>query len=227
MTETEEFKKLNDHFCEKAQLKQEVYAVTLEAFKMLKNGAAETIDALKSHRKPGRHDLDLAYSEAGAYEAEMRFSGDALYFQMHSNVFAFSAEHSINQSPLVNVNKDAGFVGMVLIYNFLADSLRFNRLSDSGYLLGRLFINKDGNYFMDGSGQFSFLFDDFGGQKFDKAAADKIIQTAMKQAIDFDLYVPPFDTVKEITLHQKMVQQGTTAVKTGKRVGFDYEGRSD
>jgi len=227
MNNKEDFQKLNEHFCEKAQTKQDVYATTLNAFNSLKKHAAMVIDGLKSERKPGKHDLDLVYSESGAYEAEIRFSGDALSFQMHSNVFAFPSEHGIYKSAIVQEDKSAGFVGMVLIYNFLADSLRFNRLADSGYLLGRLFINKDGHFFMDGNRQFSFLFNDFAHQKFTEAAAEKIIQTAMMHAVDFDLFVPPFDAVKEITLHQKMVQQGTTAVKTGKRLGFDYDGRTE
>lgn len=227
MTNDTDFQALNEYFCDKSQIKQEVYAVTLNAFNELKKEASEVIDALRTNKKPGRYDLDLAYSEAGAYEAEIRFSGDALSFQMHSNVFAFPDEHAIHKSAEVKDDNNAGFVGMISIYNFLADSLRFNRLADSGYLLGRLFVNKRGNYFMDGNRQFSFLFKDFSVQNFDQTVAKKIVQTAMKHSIDFDLYVPPFDAVKEITLHQKIVQQGTTAVKTGKRMGFDYEGRTD
>ena len=127
MNNKEDFQKLNEHFCEKAQTKQDVYATTLNAFNSLKKHAAMVIDGLKSERKPGKHDLDLVYSESGAYEAEIRFSGDALSFQMHSNVFAFPSEHGIYKSAIVQEDKSAGFVGMVLIYNFLADSLRFNR----------------------------------------------------------------------------------------------------
>ena len=222
-----ELLELDEYFCEKAHLKQEVYAVTLEAFGKVKSQAKATIDAFKEERQEKGYKLDLEFNESGAFEAEMRFSGDALVFEMHSNVFAFPKEHFLNQKDAVKTDPSSGYVGMILIYNFLADSLRYNRLADIGYLLGRIFVNKNGQYFMDGNRQFSFLFSDFDNQVFDDEAAMKIVQTSVKHSVDFDLFVPRFDQVKEITLHQKVIQQGSAPVKTGKRLGFAYDGRDD
>lgn len=218
---------LNQHFCDKSSLKQDVYQKTFEAFDFIKQASSEIIEELLAEKAKSEHDLDLRYQSIGAYEAELMFAGDALSIQMHTNVFAFPQDHFV--SNLKNVKNDSsnGYVGMILIYNFLADSLRFRRIADVGYLIGRIFINKDGNYFVDGQRKLAFLYQDFENQSFNKSAAKQIIKTAIKQAIDFDLFVPPFDQVREVSLQQKIIQQGNTAIKTGKRLGFIYNQNDD
>jgi len=223
----DEVKELNQYFKDKSEYKQDVYKKTLACFDVLKSESKAIMEDFESLKRQDGHELDLRYSESGAYELELRFAGDALSVQMHTNVFAFPQDHFINNQEMVKKDKKKGYVGMILIYNFLADSLRYNRITDVGYLLGRIFINADGHYYVNGRRQFTFLFQDFENQIFDAQAARKIMQTAMKQAIDFDLFVPPFDQVKEVSLHQKNVQQGNTAIKTGKRLGFDYESKED
>jgi len=49
-----------------------------------------------------------------------------------------------------------------------------------------------------------------------------IVQTSVLHTIDFDLFVPPFDEVKEVSLMQKIMESGSAALKTGKRLGFTY-----
>ncbi|MFY0674235.1 MAG: hypothetical protein JXQ87_12580 [Bacteroidia bacterium] len=220
--ENQNFTALNDYFCEKSNMKQDVYKKTLEAFRIIKDASASIIDDLKAKKEDESHELDLHYNSIGSYEAELMFAGDALSIQMHTNVFAFPQDHFINNLSEVKKDKTNGYVGMILIYNFLADSLRYKRIADVGYLIGRIFINKEGNYFVDGQRTLSFLYQNFENQKFDSEAARNIIQAAMKQAIDFDLFVPPYDQVKEVSLQQKIVQQGNTSIKTGKRLGFIY-----
>lgn len=223
MHNQKELEELNAHFVEKSETKQEVYQRTLAGFEQLKAEAEKIIEGLKSLKDKSAHELDLSFSSVGRYEAEMRFAGDALSIQMHTNVFAFPEEHYIYKTRAVKEDESNGYCGMILFYNFLADSLRYNRFLDSGYLLGRVFINRNGNFFIQGRRQLSFLYQDFDEQLFNEEYANKIVQTAVKQSVDFDLYVPPFDEVKEVTLQQKIVQQGNTAIKTGKRLGFIYD----
>ena len=46
-------------------------------------------------------------------------------------------------SPIVSGQNQLGtFCGIINIYNFLSDSFKYNRESDLGYLVGRIFINK-------------------------------------------------------------------------------------
>ena len=221
----EQLEKLSGHFIQKSEVKQEVYRKTLEAFEVLKASASDVVGALRDEQEKVNSSLDLNFSSIGLYEGELRFAGDAISIQMHTNVFAFPEEHFMHKTKAMQENADNGYCGMILLYNFLADSLRFNRYTDIGYLLGRIFVNKDGHFFVQGRRQLSFLYQDFDSQVFSGEVACEIIQNAMAQAIDFDLFVPPFDDVKEVTLQQKIVQQGNTAIKTGKRLGFIYDSR--
>ena len=81
-------------------------------------------------------DLDksvlVEYLSKGNYEAQIKFSGDTLLFHMHSNVFDFPKNHSINQTKYVKDDNLRSFCGVIHIYNVLSDSLKYNRLNDEG-----------------------------------------------------------------------------------------------
>jgi hypothetical protein len=47
-----------------------------------------------------------------------------------------------------------------------------------------------------------------------------MIQTAMLYSIQFDLWAPAMKEVEELTVLEKMQQNGMTAHKTAKRLGF-------
>lgn len=219
----EDIKKLASYLAQKGNLKQDVYDNTLTFFNMLKESGAELLTEInQTVNKDAKRNLEIQHFDSGKFEAELRFAGDSIVLQMHTNVFDFPEEHFVHKLPTVMEDRSKSFCGMILIYNFLADSIRYNRYADVGYLIGRIFVNKDGHFFMHGKRQFSFLYHDFEKQEINKKHAQNILLTAIKQAVDFDLYVPPFDAVKEINLQQKIVQMGNSAIKTGKRVGFVY-----
>jgi len=88
------------------------------------------------------------------------------------------------------------YCGIIYIYNFLADSFKYNRLDDLGYLIGRIFINRENHYFVEGKRQMGFLYNNFGTAVIDKKALRAIIETAIMYAMEFDLLVPPYDVVK-------------------------------
>ena len=44
------------------------------------------------------------------------------------------------------------YCGVINMYNFLSDSFKYNRENDLGYLIGRMFINKE-NTFVEGKGK--------------------------------------------------------------------------
>ena len=50
----------------------------------------------------------------------------------------------------------------------------------------------------------------------------KIVETAIKYAINFDLLVPPYDAVNIISLTQMKEEIMNSKIKTGKRLGFQY-----
>ena len=112
---------------------------------------------------------------------------------------------------------------MIQAYNFLSDSLKYQRLGDLGYLLARLFINSEGHFYVDGQRQLDFLYKDFDKNEINEEAIVKIIEQTMLYALDFDLYVPPVNVMSEITLEQKNYFNNPGGLATGKRLGFKSE----
>jgi hypothetical protein len=110
---------------------------------------------------------------------------------------------------------------MIEIYNFLADSLKYQRVNDTGYLIGRIFINRENHFIVEGKGQMGFLFNDFGSQILTKEIFENIVEIAILYCIEFDLWAPPMEQIQEITVLDKIQQAGTIAHKTSKRMGFD------
>ena len=49
-----------------------------------------------------------------------------------------------------------------------------------------------------------------------------IIETAMDYAVDFDLLVPPYDTVKVVTVDQLNTKIENSKMQTGKRLGYKF-----
>lgn len=217
--------KILDAFLKKADLKQNIYENTSNAFNLIKNELKLASNWIQDYieRKEVHANVNIHYLDHGKYETEMKFAGDTLFFIMHSNVFTFQPEHFIFNTDYVKQDPSRGYCGMILIYNFLSDSIKFNRVNDIGYLLGRIFINKDGHYFMQGKRQYSFLHRDFSRLIFDEAAVRSIVEAAVTQAVEFDLIAPPIDTIQQISLIEKIQATGNIALKTGKRMGFDID----
>jgi hypothetical protein len=167
--------------------------------------------------------IDIEYQEHGDFEAEMKFGIDTLVFLMHTDVFTFPEDHFIHKTNYVKDDPLRAYTGMIMIYDFLTDSIKYNRIDDLGTLVGRIFINKEGHFFIHGQKQYSYLFRDFANSEIDKKNIKLIIETSIKQAIDFDMYAPPIDAFNQITLLQKIQATDHFALRTGKRLGFDVD----
>ena len=87
---------------------------------------------------------------------------------MHTNIFEFDREHKIWSMPVAAKDKDSTYSGIISIYDFLADSIKYGRTQDYGYLIARIFINKHKHYFVEGKQQMGYLSDKFGNNILDK-----------------------------------------------------------
>ena len=113
-----------------------------------------------------------------------------------------------------------GYFGLIYIYNFLAESFIQNRYEDSGYLIGRIFINHERHFMMEGKGQLGYLFRDVENTQINDAIIALIIQAAFAHAIEFDLLTPPYEYVQELSVGQIQAISNNLQLKTGKRLGF-------
>ena len=207
----------------KTNLKQEVYRKAVGSFALLKEVLKELADDYRMKLKGKVDDNVLpVYQEKGPFEAEFRLGGDMLIFSMHSNVFVFNREHPIWKLDYIKANAMNSYCGVFNIYNFLADSFKYNRMEDLGYLIARIFVNRENHFFVEGKRQSSELVKDFGSDEMTKEYMKEIIETAVQYAIDFDLLVPPYDQVKIATVEQMNAEINHSKIQTGKRLGFKF-----
>ena len=208
---------------EKSTLKQKVFDNTFAAFNALKETlfemASEMDDALEGQLDKR---VRLEYRDRGKYEAQLQLASDLLIFRMNTDVFEFDDKHIIWQNAYVQQDKANSYCGVINIYNFLSDSFKLNRYDDEGYLTGRLFINRDRMFFVEGKRQKLVRPADFGSAQIDRTALVSILETAIDYAINFDLLVPPSEDCKRVTVDQFNTKMDNSKFVTGKRLGYDF-----
>ena len=207
---------------DKAETKQIVYDYTLSTFKILKQELQNIVEELNTSLNGCDTRVLLEYKDRGDFEVEIKVAGDILVFNMHSNIFEFENSHNIWKTTYLKKNKMNSYSGVINIYNFLSDSFKYNRLDDVGYLIGRLFINKDQFFFVEGKHQMAFLKNDFGNEKINKEHIQHIIDSAIQYSLEFDLLVPPYRMVEQVTVAQMNDRINKSKTSTGKRLGFQF-----
>ena len=104
----------------------------------------------------------------------------------------------------------------------MADSFKYNRSQDLGYLIARIFVNRENHFFVEGKRQSNEVVKDFGIDELTKEYLKDIIETAVQYAIDFDLLVPPYDNIKIASVAQMNEKMEFSKMQTGKRLGFKF-----
>ena len=218
-------KKLFDKLIQKSELKQTVYQNTFESFNILKKIIEQMSHSYHNHSKTkkGKFKIPFELKSRSKFEIELKFGGDILIFMMHTNVFEFSRGHRVMNTSYVKEDKDRSYCGVIHVYNFLADSFKYNRMNDVGYLIGRIFINKDKHYFIEGKRELGYLYNNFGQNIFDAETAEAIVVAAIQYTVNFDLLTPPYENVKEVSLQEMIIALDTLSIKTGKRLGFKFQ----
>lgn len=212
---------------EKAIVKQDVYENTLATFQMMKEVLHELTTEYNQEISKVDKRILLEFRDTEKFESELKVHSDMLIFNMHTNIFEFDRDHSIWKTSYVQDNNLASFCGVINIYNFLSDSFKYNRFDDLGYMIARIFINKDKHYFVEGKRQLGFLYNDFGMHQIDRKIVKCILESAILYTLDFDLLVPPYDTVKITTVAQMVERKNNAKVQTGKRLGFKFYADDD
>lgn len=207
---------------QKASTKQAVYSITQSIFldlqKILKEKSKRISDLVT--KKDER--VEISYDSQGKFGAQIKFSGETLLFHMHSNVFDFPSKHPIHKTKYVKEDPLRAFCGVIHVYNFLSDSLKYNRVNDSGFLIARIFINKDSHFFVEGDRELGFLFNDFINEEIDEDKINSIVDMLMIYALNFDLQTPNFNDIREVYVHQILDMSSIQKIKTSKRMGYKF-----
>ncbi|HZM12877.1 MAG TPA: hypothetical protein VFB86_01745 [Bacteroidales bacterium] len=204
----------------KSVLKTKVFDNTAEAFILVK----EILKNLSREVNLKLSDVDqrirMEYTDRSTFDAQLRVAADMLLFSMHSNIFQFDRDHPAWKTAYIQKNKYNAYSGIINIYNFLADSFKYSRLDDLGYLIARIFINHENQYFVEGKRQMGMLFTNYGNEEFSKESLQTIVYTAINYSLEFDLLVPPYDTIKIASVGQAESKIQHSRLITGKRLGF-------
>lgn len=216
--------KILDTIVRKSNLKQKVFDNTFSVFNELKETLLEMASEMDDELD-GKLDrrVRLEYRDRGKFEAQLQLASDVLIFQMHTDVFDFDVNHLIWQNPYVQGDKQNAYCGMINIYNFLSDSFKHNRNADEGYLIGRIFINRERYYFVEGKQQSSMRAMNFGKGEIGREALIAILETAINYSLNFDLLMPPYEGNKRVTIDQFNTKMDNSKFVTGKRLGYDFE----
>ena len=212
---------------DKGVLKQDVFSNIILNFKVLKSVLKEIGDDLSDRIANEDERVIIEYKDSGEFEAQLRVAGDLLVFQMHSNVFKFNIENSLWKSSYLSENPNRGFCGLINVYNFLNDSFKYNRSNDLGYLIGRIFINHENHFMVQGKRQLGFLYNDFINAVIDKEKLKSIVQSAILYSLDFDLLVPSYDLVNQVSVNQVKQVSDDLKLRTAKRLGFVFQNNND
>ncbi len=212
MTEKEVRESLLEAFVIKSTVKQKVYENTKQTFFILNKVLKQLEETYLSKIK---NDVPV--------EAEFKIAGDLLIFSMHSNVFEFDDKHPVWNTPYLKEDPLRSYCGTINIYNFLADSFKYNRVNDLGYLVARIFINKENHFFVEGKRQSNELVKDFALDTISPGILRQIVETAIQYCIEFDLLVPPYEQIKIATVDQMNQKMTHSKMVTAKRLGFGFK----
>ncbi len=214
-----------DLLTHKASLKQEIFRKGKDYFNSLKKVAEQIATDLDCEVCEVDEAVKISYKVEGTYEFELQFGGDLLLFNMHTNVFTFDKKHKIHRTGYVREDGDRAYFCMINIYNFLADSLKYNRRDDEGILLGRIFINREGHFFVEGPKQIGFLFNHLETQVTNEESLKMIVEAIMIYSLEYDLTVPDYRSVMQVSVRQVQAMSDELQLKTAKKVELGYYSR--
>ncbi len=207
----------------KASMKQDVYNMTLKTFQLMKELCLLMVAEYQQKIKGNGYKIPFEYKDHGPFEFELKFGGDILIFFMHTNVFEFSRDHEVMKTSYIREDKLRSYCGIIHIFNFLADSFKYNRINDLGYLIGRIFVNRENHYFIEGKREVGLLYNSFATSIVDKESILSILDSSIRYTLNFDLLTPPYDNMKEVTVEEMMTTLDSIQLRTAKRLGYRFQ----
>jgi hypothetical protein len=203
-------------------LKRDVYELSKERFREFKEVLKNLITELKQEVARVDPRLEVNYKDMGEYYAQVTIAGDILLFSMHTNIFRFPENSLYLKSGYVLEDEGRAYCGTIQVYNFLADSFRFNRTEDVGYLIARIFINSENHFFVEGKQELGYLFNDFVNDVFEHKKMRDVICAILRYTLNFDLFIPNYNAVANISLGEANKLKDSVSLRTGKRLGFQF-----
>jgi hypothetical protein len=202
----------------KSALKQDVADDSEKVFESLKNIIISELEELKKNVNDER--IRLSYEDRGKFELIVFVGSDMLVFHLHTNIFRLPDSSPLWGTHYFSSNENNGYFAVIHIYNFLAESYLRNRFDDRGNLIARVMMNHENHFMVEGRGQLGTLFRDPEHAILNENYMRLLVQLSFAFALQFDLYLPPYEYLEEITVAQVQEISDSLKLKTGKRMGF-------
>jgi hypothetical protein len=225
--QTSPFNHIIRSLSEKATAKLDVGQNGEWAFGLIRDALRKLESEITAEAQKIDKRLSIKYTERGPLDLEFRISDDIIVFSLHTDAFTFPEGHPIWKYSGMRQEHGKGYFGMISIYNFLTDSVKFNRVNDQGVLIARIFIDKNRHFFLEGKKQLGTLFNDPGKVLFDEQLARLVGAHMIAHCLDFDIVAPPFDQVRVISVQEMIEKSLSSVVSTGKRLGFRLQTDAD
>jgi len=210
----------------KSTAKQTTFRHTCWAFNVLSSQAQHMVEELKRLAKPGDPDVTVEFNIATQHEFDVKLAGDMLIFVMNTNIVTFDESHPIMKEAYILEREVNRYFGQIMIYNFMADSMKFNRVNDPGYLLARLMLNHESRFFIEGDKELTD-YNKISERPLTEEDLKNLVNVVLRMAIENDLVAPAFTQVKSITLNQK--KDHTMEFGGAQKIGFrmSYENMTE
>jgi hypothetical protein len=203
----------------KSQAKQVTYKNLINSFEVLaKESKRVAVELKKKTKSSTDNDVTIDFKRVNDHEFQVKLAGDLLIFVLHTNIVTFADDSEVMKNPYIKEKEINRYFGQIMIYNFMSDSLKFNRVNDPGYLLARLLVNHEGRYIVEGEGKLGMVYSHVSPSAITEADLNILVKLALTLAIENDLMAPPYPQVKFITLYQKL--EKTQELGAGQKIGF-------
>ncbi|MBB6612402.1 hypothetical protein H7F15_15240 [Pontibacter sp. Tf4] len=203
---------------QKSVTKQAIYRNTKATFDRMKEIAQDIVKKLTTRITKKDADVIIEYINISEFEFHVKFSGDLLMFIMHTNIITFPEDYELMRNDYIEEDFRRRFFGHIMAYNFMADTIKYNRMDDPGYLVGRMLINIDRHFVIEGVKQMELPYDRIAQNVINNKTLRLIIESAMVAAVNNDLMGQDVSEIERITLKQKQENVITQPRKLGFQV---------
>jgi hypothetical protein len=189
---------------QKSTTKQAIYRNTYNTFMRMKDISQEIVEELTNRITSHDANVVIEYRSISDLEFQIKFSGDLLVFVMHSNIVTFPDDYEIMRTDYIDEDFRRRFFGHIMAYNFMADTIKYNRLDDPGYLVGRMLINIENHFCIEGVKQLDLPYDQIARNVVNDNTLRLIVESAMIAAVNNDLMGQDVSDIERITYKQKL-----------------------
>jgi hypothetical protein len=201
-----------------SKLKYNLFELTETLFRQLETICFEISSEIQQANKEDKP-VPVKLEKINDFEFTFRIGGDVLVFILQSNIVRLPDDTYLSKSKYLKEDNSLKYFGQILIYNFISDTITYGRLDDPGYLIGRILLNRENKFFLEGDRKIVYSFPELRDNPVTIEKMRSLVEQLVISALDNDLLAPAFQDIMLITYHQKL--EHTSSMGNIKKIGFD------